>query len=808
MAFFVRPIMPMFNRKAVETWKPLRFVLLFLLLLGHIAGAQNLLDNPNFETQAISTVPQGWSQFWSREEGAGEMALDNAVWHGGRSALKVTHRGSKDWSVAQAQNLAVKSGDVFTIQGWLRVENLHSAQLSVVARQANGDVLDWFLGSIETSGTHDWKLLSRQFLVPPGCATIQFRMIGDGPGTVWLDDAQLFSIGNVNAYANVGKSRDLHLSNRFLDVQLDGATFSVTDKRNKRVWHQQEGDIIVKNAILTTDAHQGKALSLTLWDVNNGLDLQATLSLATNAPEISVSLAGEGALERSVAFPQGFATSQGTSLVVPLNEGILYPVDNKSIDPMQLVAYGGHGISMPWYGAFDRQDGAGVMTILNTPDDAHIDITRQGQSDLFVRPQWEPSRGQFAYTRRATLVFFDHGGYVRQAKRYREYAKANGLFKTLLQKRQENPNVDLLVGAANIWNWDADKIALCREMKALGWSKVLWSGGGEPGDIQAINKLGFLSSRYDIFQDVWAPGKPQWAPHQGWPEALVWLPGGDWMRGWEQHSTNPDGTTTIDEGGVICSSRQLDIARERVPAELKTHPYQCRFIDTTTASPWRECYNPAHPLTRSQDRHNKMALLQYFSRDLKQVVGTETGIDPSVPFVDYYEGMLSLGPYRLPDAGRDMLQYKSPTPEFLKFQIGTGYRVPLWELVYHDCTVSQWYWGDYNNKAPEVWPQRDLWNILYGTPPMYMFDKVTWEKDKDRFNQSYKAICPLVRRLGYDEMLSHEFLTPDHNVQRTLWKSADKTKPPTQVIVNFGDQPYTLKDDRSIKALNLLVSPD
>ena len=98
-----------------------------------------------------------------------------------------------------------------------------------------------------------------------------------------------------------------------------------------------------------------------------------------------------------------------------------------------------------------------------------------------------------------------------------------------------------------------------------------------------------------------------------------------------------------------------------------------------------------------------MKLLEYCSRDEKLVVGTETGIDPSVPYVHYYEGMMSLGPYRLPDAGRDMLQYKPPTPDFLKFQVGHFYRIPLWELVYHDCVVAQWYWGDYNNKAPEVW---------------------------------------------------------------------------------------------------------
>jgi len=48
--------------------------------------------------------------------------------------------------------------------------------------------------------------------------------------------------------------------------------------------------------------------------------------------------------------------------------------------------------------------------------------------------------------------------------------------------------------------------------------------------------------------------------------------------------------------------------------------YKCRFIDTTTASPFREDYNPAHPLTRSQDRAYKMKLLEFCSRNCKLVV--------------------------------------------------------------------------------------------------------------------------------------------------------------------------------------------
>jgi hypothetical protein len=590
-----------------------------------------------------------------------------------------------------------------------------------------------------------------------------------------------------------------YASNRYLQVRLDEQThaLTVTDLRTHHEWTQKP--LGSEFRVASSQVEDGE-IRLALHDNANNLDIAAVLTLAKDQPEFAITLSANGPLASTIAYPQAFASGKGAWLIVPMNEGILYPADDATIPNRTLVAYGGHGICMPWFGVAAADTGEGFMAIIGTPDDARIEITRRGGADLYIRPQWEASRGQFAYQREIRYVFFQNGGYVAQAKRYREYARTTGLFKTLAAKRAENPNVDLLMGAANVWNWDMKKVDLAKEMQSLGMEHVLWSSGGEPKEIEAINGLGYLSSRYDIYQDVFPPEAPRGLKHAGWPDDLVWLANGDWMKGWAHRQKNPDGTETVFQGGVINSQCGLERARQEIPQDLQTHPYRCRFIDTTTASPFREDYNPAHPLTRSEDRQYKMKLLEYCSRDQKLVVGTETGIDPSVPYVHYYEGMLSLGPYRLPDAGRDMLQYKPPTPDFLKFQVGHFYRIPLWELVYHDCVVAQWYWGDYNNKAPEVWQRRDLFNLLYGTPPMFMFNKDTWQKEKQHFAASYKEICPLVRRLGYDEMISHEFISPDHAVQRTRWKSG------TEIVVNFGDSAYRLPDGRTVGPMASLVA--
>ncbi|MEN6495319.1 MAG: glycoside hydrolase, partial [Thermoguttaceae bacterium] len=271
---------------------------------------------------------------------------------------------------------------------------------------------------------------------------------------------------------------------------------------------------------------------------------------------------------------------------------------------------------------------------------------------------------------------------------------------------------------------------------------------------------------------------------------------GDWIRGWEVKGK--DGQ--MYPCGVLCDRQAVDYARRRISAELKTHPYHCRFIDTTTASPWRECDSPDHPCTRTESRKFKMDLLGVVCDECGLVTGSETGHDAAVPVAHYFEGMLSLGPYRVPDSGRNTMQAVLDVPERVaKFQTGHFYRLPLWELVYHDCVVAQWYWGDYNNKLPSLWDRRDLWNALYGTPPMYMFTQKIWNDNRDRFVQSYKASTPVARATGYVEMLSHRWLTEDHSVQQTQFANGVK------VTVNFGDKPYTLADGSSLAPLSQRV---
>jgi len=188
-------------------------------------------------------------------------------------------------------------------------------------------------------------------------------------------------------------------------------------------------------------------------------------------------------------------------------------------------------------------------------------------------------------------------------------------------------------------------------------------------------------------------------------------------------------------------------------------------------------------------------------RSLGLVMGGEHGIWWAVPHLDYCEGMMSGGFASWP-AGH-LIHPKTKDQDFTspqghklgkwdayaKWGIGCQYRAPLWELVFHDCIVTTWYWGDSSDfllaAAPEITPAKDAYNLLYGTIPLLWANREgSWEKDREVFLRTYRNTCKFHEVIAGTEMLDHQFVTPDHAVQRTRFSDG------TEVIVNFGEKNY------------------
>jgi hypothetical protein len=780
-----------FDSAHVRHWLKVHSVIATLLLAPAAAAEDNLLDNGGFEKGAV-----GWHDLWTRTPG-GNFTIDATTAHTGQRAARIEHTGSQDWSFHSTLSLPVQPGQIFELDGWIRGTGQGTATLCVTLRDERGQPLDWTLGGRTLPAAGDWRRMQSRFVIPRRGRSIEPRLIGNGPAVVWLDDARLTPAGTLDALRPDSLPETLHLANEHLQLDLDlaTATMTVTDRRSGRRWEQVTA-IEPSLPIVVHARSEPTRIDLDMLDPVSLRKFKVHVQLENEAPEILVTLDGAGELRSAIKFPPPFATRPGDLLIMPVNEGISYPVDDDSLGPMSYHMYGGHGLCMGWYGVV--HEGEGLMTIVHTPDDAVVDVRRCDET-LCQIPRWLPQKGELGSARSLRYVLVDQGGYVAMCKRYRKLARDEGRLVTLAEKRDRNPQVDRLIGAVNVWCWDEDAITRCREMRDLGIERILWSRRAAPETLRVLNDMPVLTSRYDIYQDVMNPANfdkighqhPDW-PTEAWPNDLAVDSRGEWLRGWRVRGRDGQWYPC----GVLCDRRAPSYARRRVAAELETHPYRCRFIDTTTAAPWRECYHPDHPMTRSQSRHGKMELLRLMSQEFQLVTGSETGHEAAVPFVHYFEGMLSLGPYRVPDAGRQMLKPVTDPPERVrKFQTGHQYRLPLWELVYHDCVVAQWYWGDYNNKIPELWDRRDLWNALYGTPPMFMFNRAIWSEHKQRFVQSYQTATPVARATGYCEMLSHKWLTDDHSVQQTEFANGVK------VTVNFGDRDFEMEGGRILGPL-------
>ena len=191
----------------------------------------------------------------------------------------------------------------------------------------------------------------------------------------------------------------LSISNTLLDLTLDtaDATLSVKDLRTGKIWQQKA---VSENAMVVKASQCRGNMDLELLVPTGDLIVKGTISLDEDKPELILSLVADGDLPQPLRFPHPFVTDKGTYLVVPINEGISYPVDDETIKPRHLIAYGGHGLCMAFFGATDGEQG--YLGILETSDDASIQIDR-ADGRLYIAPAWDAQKGTLRVRAEAAL---------------------------------------------------------------------------------------------------------------------------------------------------------------------------------------------------------------------------------------------------------------------------------------------------------------------------------------------------------------------------------------------------------------------
>lgn len=618
----------------------------------------------------------------------------------------------------------------------------------------------------------------------------------------------------ISAYSKVWTLSDSNLQVRFDDQT---ALLSVTDKRCNKVWEQ----LSLKDQFTVKKTEQkGNSLNVKL---SGKYELDVTFVLtASSALEVGLNTDEKISIQ-NFAFPSAFkAPDKNHYLLLTDSEGLLLSVDDTEypVGASQPYFCGG-GLAMAWMGVTDKQFNTGYMAILNTPYDATMRTKRENGLVTF-EPLWMPSMEKFGYERKVTYHFFDKGGYVAQAKTYRDYIWKKNSVISLKEKQQRFPAMDKMMGTVHIYVWDkARDVEFANELKSSGIDKalILWDANHTPypeiGFDNKLRELGYATGGYELFTDLKTRDTASYEVDTKGPMrfAHTVYPG----KFNQLAARKSDGKTYFNQfGHTTCPEAIRPEIYRKVEAKLKEFPHETFFLDVYQANGLFECYSKDHPLTRQQFAEAVVKNHQTMEDKYNQYLGGEWGAEYVNAHVAYVHGMMTLqrtwwgsgiekkgtiyytGDWRSNPRPTQMVGTRVANDTYLKYSINEYTRVPLYELVYHDAVVTSWRWEDGNHHTPEIWWKKDLFNMLYGSAPLWSLDRERWDEYKNTFIDSYKKVCPWLQQIGYDELISHRFVTDDHKVQESVFSSGKK------VVVNFGDTDVAFKG-KTIKVKGYLI---
>jgi len=740
-----------------------------LLLFALKANSQNLIQNPGFESDKTR-----WSGFWSKE-GTGNATIIPSPVHSGNKSIKIDYPGTQDWSFSSTDKIPVNSGTTYEISCWAMLSALSSdADFSVILYDSKGTVVNWIYGAAKISNkSSNYVKVSNTFIIPEGTKYIQPRFEGWGSCTLFADDVSL------EVYNAGGISGDFTVENDQMKavIQLPLLSISLTNKSSSKNYQTGWAQFAVVKSV---DQVNQQSIRMTA-EMMNDTKSPVSIEFMLEGKALKMNISGDSAtvLNSDIQFPGIISSAANEYLIIPRGTGIMIPVS--STNPFGNFSTYSWKSTMPFVGVTNLKDGYMVAT--DDQWDGDFQIQKPTGQNLFsFQLHQKPAKNTLSYNRSVYLVLVDNG-YLEMCTWYRAHAEKLGYVKTFSQKNDENPSIDKLIGAVDFWpiamNINPGFLA---QVKLMGLDKAVWHLTGGWGQnnfsvlIDSINSHGFLSGRYDIFTDVWPPDHPEWTSYrnEGYPEDVIVQSDGQLRKGWLAYQNNQP-----FQGYYTCAQTHLAYAKKHVPEDLKINKYNSRFIDVELAASLDECYSTVHPVTRKQDAEARNGLLSYIKNDLNLVTGVEEAHDFAFPNVDYGEGTMTIVPAI--NSGYDWSQPLEPTDAAYASQnIRPSLRIPLHGLVYHDVHIPTWYTGDGVSKVPAYWDDKNLWNILYATMPLYMPPSMQyWNDNLEKFISGYHFISAITRNVGYSKMTDHQFLNSDHTMQKTTFENG------WNVVANF-----------------------
>lgn len=513
------------------------------------------------------------------------------------------------------------------------------------------------------------------------------------------------------------------------------------------------------------------------------------LTVTASAPHGRLAVTVRSARQTSLTWPVSGTDRTTQELQVPRGEGLSVPVADRWWNSASAGLVGTEadmagGLTMPFWGT--SQSGRhGVSYIVESDIATTLRFVSSG-GRLHTEAEHAFSAQQATGSYTVSFALTD-GSPVAAARDYRAWLQDHGGITTLRQKIASNPEVAKLVGAFHAYTWGQARTAEgVRRLRELGIDRM-WLGydaDGAPMDPKATRlarQAGYLVGPYDSWANAQDPASAD-TPVSDWP-APVWQ---------ASCVRRADGTIVSGFGGRGCyvsseALRRAEPTRHYLAdrtREMTAGGATSYFLDVDAAGELFGDHSAAHPMTKAQDRRNRLARMAWLSGDRRLVLGSESAGSWANGVLSFSHGSGTPVDDRLWKLERDRATWGGYAPahapgvffkpvhlpaDLAKAMYDPRYRVPLYQTVLHDSVISTERWELSWSKLPDQSRTRALLAMLYNVPLNLVLDQSELDRHGRQIARLQRYFEPLHKAAATEPLTGFRRLTDDGLVQRTTF---------------------------------------
>jgi hypothetical protein len=393
---------------------------------------------------------------------------------------------------------------------------------------------------------------------------------------------------------------------------------------------------------------------------------------------------------------------------------------------------------------------------------------------------------------------------IEPARRYRSWLKAQGQFVGMAAKIRRTPAAKELLGAAHVYLYgDGVSPRMLEQFAASGLDR-LWLGVESwealrrgAATIGKAKALGYLIGPYDSYNSIHDPDAK---PDETWETA-------QFDRSLYENGpiVRADGRKKPGfqrKGFALSPLAARPYVETRVGRLMKEWGCSSWFIDCDAFGELFDDYSPLHPATQADDMRARLERMAWIRDTYRLVIGSEGGSAYAASTLHFAHGMMTpifgwddpdmrdrespywLGGYYPPEAPSNAFKPVPLKPRFRRLYFDPRFRLPLYQTVFHDSLVTTHHAAYSSLKFQEEVTTVELLELLYSVPPLYKMNQREFAKRKEKLRAHYAFFSPLHRELGLLPLTGFDWLTPDRQVQRTVFGGK------VELVANFGRTPY------------------